>query len=391
MKKLHVGYLIAAVEIGGAEKVVGLSAKYLTASKDFHVTLIPFVKERGLKNDFVLESKKNDLDIATIEMVHYKFRYWNVLLNLLHLCKIIRDKKINMLHTHGYRSNIIGALAAKITGIPSISTCHGWIDNTRALRLYNQLDKIFLRLSDKIIVVSHQIQSELIKRGLRAKSIEVLPNAIEAKKYENISRQRSVKRDKLGFDDKVPIIGSVGRLSSEKGYNYLLQACSVVVKKMPTLKIIIVGDGPERTFLKKLAQNMGLGKAVFFTGFLERIEDWLSIMDIFVISSKTEGSPLVLLEAMAAGLPVIATKVGEIPNILTHHQNGILIDYGNVKDLSDSILYLLNNLIKAKEMAVAGRKLVEQEYNVVKWIQQIESIYLNLLNKKHRSQASMNS
>ena len=146
MNKLHVGHLIAAVEIGGAEEIVRSIAKRLGTSKHFHVTVIPFVRASNAQNDFVLRLKKDGVDVAVIEMVRYKLRYWNVFMNLLRLCKVIRAQKIAILHTHGYRSNIIGLLAARIVGIPAVSTCHGWIENGRALRLYNSLDRTYREL-----------------------------------------------------------------------------------------------------------------------------------------------------------------------------------------------------------------------------------------------------
>ena len=162
-------------------------------------------------------------------------------------------------------------------------------------------------------------------------------------------------------------------------------------KNIPSAKIILVGDGPAKPSLEKLSYELGLHKNVLFTSFQTEIKDWLSVMDMFVLPSKTEGTPLALLEAMAAGLPVIATKVGEIPNILTDHQNGILIDYGDVKGLSDSILYLLNNPVKARALAEAGKQLVEEKHNVDKWIQQIENIYLAILSERSKSTPIVNT
>ena len=157
-----------------------------------------------------------------------------------------------------------------------------------------------------------------------------------------------------------------------------------MVKELPDFRILLVGNGIEKLYLQKLAESMGLGRVVFFAGFQENVKDWLSIMDVFIISSRTEGTPLALLEALATGLPIIATKVGEIPNILVDHQNGILVNYGDVKGLSESIVYLLNNPIKAKTLAEAGRQLVEQKYDVENWIQQIENIYWSVLNERSK-------
>ena len=384
MKKI--AYVLTPIDFGGSERV-NITFLRNVDRMDYDISPIILIRPWEKKNLFM-----NQLEEA--KYLFYKipvaikprsegrdwFRIFRCIKNLL---DILRAQSFDLIHTHGYFADIIGIPASKMLGLPQISTCHGFISNDMNLKIYNRLDKYSLRFCEKVIAVSEEIKKHLLRNGVKESKIVVIQNAVQNSYGEtNILENRIEKRRLLSIEDNEFIIGYLGRLSKEKGVQYLIDAGLILKEKDEAVRILIIGDGPKREELESLAKEKGLEKEIIFTGFQNDVEKWLPALDVFVLSSLTEGTPMALLEAMAAGIPVIATSVGGVPNVIENGVNGILTNAADSKALADKIMTLMHNPSIGKKMVDKGVETIEKQYNVYQWCRKIEAQY-DLLRRKN--------
>ncbi len=282
----------------------------------------------------------------------------------------IRHNKIDVIHSHNYKSNFFIFFSTVGLGIPCVSTCHNWIDTSSKMKFYSTLDKIILKHFDKVIAVSNLIARELVKTGVDRKKVKLISNGINLNKFAT-RPDRADARKRLGIPFERKIIGTVGRLTSEKGHIYLINAAKVILKEREDVCFLIVGDGPLRHNLERQASDLPF----YFTGVLKDVSTAYAAMDIFVLPSLTEGLPMVLLEAMASGVPVIASKVGDIPDVLENGRYGILVEPEREDELANAIATLLQDGEKRKNYAKSGLSRVKANYSSARMAENYLQIY----------------
>jgi glycosyltransferase involved in cell wall biosynthesis len=250
------------------------------------------------------------------------------------------------------------------------------------LRIYNILDLFSLRFCNKIIAVSEGIRDDLIKHGIRPSKIVAIQNAVE-KGFDpmRLAETRLEKRKALGVSDGEYVAGYVGRLSAEKGVQYLIEAASILKGKGAQFRMLIIGDGPKRKELENLTVEKGLAREHMFVGFQNDIENWLPVLDVFVLPSLTEGTPMALLEAMAIGLPVIASDVGGVPELVENGVSGFLIPPGDSAALAEKLSTLCRNRSVRETLGQAAINATKNHCNVLDWSRQIEKEYEFLIAK----------
>jgi glycosyltransferase involved in cell wall biosynthesis len=269
-----------------------------------------------------------------------------------------------------------------MTGLPIISTCHGFIANDRNLKLYNMLDRIVLRSFDNIISVSEEIKNGLIKSGINGSHVRVIKNAVEVNSNNGLSmRNRRDKRQLLNVQGSETVVAYIGRLSQEKGVRYLVQAIVLLSDSYVPVKLLIFGEGPEKKALKDLVKEKSVGGKVIFVGFQGDIENWLPAVDVFVLPSLTEGTPMALLEAMASGIPVVASAVGGVPQVIVSGKNGILVAPGKPEEIADALNTLSKNEGLRKRLAEEAKRTIRLKYNVDEWVKKVEAEYLRTIHK----------
>lgn len=378
-RRLHIAYVLTPVIFGGLEKVSLTFLENVDRSwYQIHPILIlrpwedePFfsiqLRRMGFSDSMValsLTPTGGPLSVAKVA--------WQ-------LFSALKSECFDIVHTHGYFANICGLPAARLLRKKTISTCHGYISNNRRLFFYNELDKLVLRLCGNVIAVSDSIKHELSLSGVCTHRIKVLPNAVHLRATEIEMREyRKSKRKDLNLSSNDRLIGYLGRVSKEKGLRYLIDAVAQLIKGGKRLKLLIVGEGPDERNLEEQVSRLNLGSKVIFAGFQKSIEPWLASMDLFVLPSLTEGTPMALLEAMSAGLPVVASAVGGIPKIITDRVNGILTAPGDCDCLRDGILSIIDDTEFRNSISMNGSKAVSEGYGVRGWCRAIEQIYLNV-------------
>ncbi|MCH7490439.1 MAG: glycosyltransferase, partial [Gemmatimonadetes bacterium] len=226
-----------------------------------------------------------------------------------------------------------------------------------------------LRRAQAVIAVSRGLEEQLLGSGVPRSRLWYIPNAYEAVK----TRPREQARAALGVTSTATVVGWIGRFSAEKGADVFLRAMKCLVPL--GVQAVMIGDGPEKVPTMELARDLGLGSTVCFVGPVPDASTLMKAFDLVVISSHTEGLPLVLLEAMGAGVPVVATAVGEIPKVLDRGRLGMLAPPGEPERLADAMRGVLRDLSGAAERAARAQQQVADHYGVDSWVDQIIEVY----------------
>jgi glycosyltransferase involved in cell wall biosynthesis len=378
--RIKIAFVLTPITFGGAEQV-SLNLLRTLDRKRFDIRPILLTRPWDPETYFAEQLRQIGLPYVTIPValkkggdplrVHRVFR---------RLYKLFKCGNFQLVHTQGYFADICGLPAARLLSIPSLTTCHGFIANDRNLRFYNFLDKMVLRLSCKVIVVSHSIGEMLIHSGLRTEQIVLLSNAVETDfKPQEVICWRRDTRESLQITKDELVVGYLGRLSEEKGLRYLIEAIALLQKENQEIRLLLVGKGPQQEELVRLSKTMKIEKKVIFAGFQTDTAKWLAAMDIFALPSLTEGSPMALLEAMAIGLPVVASAVGGVPIIIKNKENGILVLPMDTPALLDALRHLLENTVIIDSLGKAAKHTIESKYSLNTWSRSIGNIYQQVL------------
>ncbi len=382
-RKIKVAYALTPVDFGGAEKV---SLNFLRNFNTDQFEIVPILLirpwERG--NFFIQEIEKHKINYLTIPVAikpSNKGRdYFRIIRCYQRLFLILKQGNFDLVHTNGYFADILGVPLSKFFHIPLVATCHGFIQNDRKLRSYNKIDIFLLKFSSKIISVATDLKEKLVSLGVPESKVLTIGNAVELPKLtqEEFLEKRFSVRKRFDFNDDDIVIGYVGRLSEEKGVKYLLAAGKELLKNGLKVKFLLIGDGPQKLELETITRNLGLQEFTIFTGFQKHVVNLLPALNIFVLPSLTEGTPMALLEAMSYGIPVVATHVGGIPKVINNEENGILIPPSNDSELAASILKLLNSKKLQEKLSNGARKSIKERYSLKNWIKAIEQLYMEL-------------
>lgn len=266
---------------------------------------------------------------------------------------------IDVLHTHGYKADVYGFLAARRLEIPVVSTCHGWTHDTIAVRVYELLDSLFLRNFDAVVVVSDAIAESLSPYGIHESKIQVIDNGIDLHSFIGT---RATLAGKINMGQCF-VVGTVGRLVPEKGLEYFLRAAREVLPDFPNVIFVFVGAGPDRERLERMAADLAVDRHVRFIGQCTDMPGAYASMDIFVLPSTGEGMPMAVLEALASKKPVVATRVGAVPKLIIPEKTGLLVAPRDVGALKLSILRLLKDPALRSRLGNAGEALVRRSHS----------------------------
>ncbi len=308
------------------------------------------------------------------------------------LVKIIKEEKIDIVHTHAENGDFYGRLAAKIAGTPRLtSTIHTFYRETLRDRyswawmrnlIYRQ-DILTSSFCDKIITVSGAIKRQVASDGVAEDKIVVVPNGVVPNQDDCGKDHRAKILAGLGLTGDEKIAGAVGRLSPVKNIEALLLAAQKTVETLPEARFLIVGDGPRRGRLEDMAARLGIEDRVIFAGWQADIKRYLAIMDVFVVTSLIEGSSFAILEAMAIGKPVIATDVGGNPELVADGETGFLVGVNDTDALADRMANLLADDEKAAAMGQAGRERIEADFTEKQMLDKTADVYAELMEMRN--------
>jgi glycosyltransferase involved in cell wall biosynthesis len=299
------------------------------------------------------------------------------------LYQLIKEYKPDIVHTHNPRAGFLGRIAARLAGVPVIvHTLHeypfrGYYRRLSTI-LFIYMERIGAYCSDSIITLSEGLRKALVETyGVTRKSrITVLPLGFDLQSFASTKRHLGTFRQAWGITEDAPLVGIVGRLLPVKNHGLFLEAAAKVLASLPNARFVIVGDGEERANLEKAAE--ALGNAVIFTGWQQSMEAVYSDLDTLVISSWNEGTPVPIIEALAAGCPVVATNVGGVADLLDGGRLGALVPSGDADALAEAILKCL----KTRPDMKAAQETMLKRYGIERLAQDIDCLYRGLLAKK---------
>lgn len=271
----------------------------------------------------------------------------------------LHKEGIHVLHTHGYKANFYGCRAARGTGLALVATAHNWPGKSLKLRLYAAFDRRLLLKFDHVCAVSKSVKDILESSGLPSSKVTLIENGID---IAQLSNGQPVLREELGLTHG-PVIGFVGRIAKEKGLASLLACLSDILSRFRDAKVVLVGEGPDQEDLLRFARELHVEQHVVFLGKRIDMANVYASFDVFVLPSLGEGMPLAVLEAMAAGRPVVATRVGAIPTIVKDGQTGLLVEPGDNRELLSAICRLLDNPQMSNEFGRRGHELVTAQFS----------------------------
>jgi glycosyltransferase involved in cell wall biosynthesis len=292
---------------------------------------------------------------------------WRVVTHLLEICK---HEQVAIWHGHDYKSNLLGLMLCRCWPMRLVTTVHGWVERNRRTALYFAIDKLCLPRYDRVFCVSDDLRMACLAAGVSPERCRLLENGIDTGEFTRTLSTREAKQ-RLGYDPERPLIGAVGRLSDEKGFDVLLRAAAAGFDS----DVVIAGEGPLRPALESLIAELGLSSRVRLLGFRSDTISLYQALDVFVLSSRREGLPNVVLEAMAMGVPVVATRVGGLLELVEPGRNGLLVEPDSVADLARAVERLLADSAQRSHLATEARRTIESRFSFQKRMDAIRHVY----------------
>ena len=303
-------------------------------------------------------------------------RYWR---ERAAVTAIARASGAHVVHTHGYRPDVVDAGAARTLRVPSVTTVHGFTGGAGLKgRLFEQLQERAFRRFDAVVAVSQPLVERLERAGVAAQRVHCIRNAW-APLHGLLDR--ATARIRLGLPAEGVVVGWLGRLSPEKGADIFLEALGVLAAGAPFAAF--VGDGPAAASLRSRAAALGLEDRVRWCSRVDGAAALLPAFDAFVLSSRTEGTPIVLFEAMAAGVPVIATRVGGVPDVVSPVE-ALVVEPDNPAALAQALRATLADRGGAAARAAAARTRLEREFAVGPWLERYEALYRDVIRARKK-------
>jgi glycosyltransferase involved in cell wall biosynthesis len=366
---MHVVQVIDSLHIGGAERLL--------------VTFAGQARLRGWQTAVVSLSER--IDAGLVESIRSQEacvvfcagrnlfapgRFWR-------LVRFLRSARFDLVHTHLTYANILGVLAGKLAGLPAVATLHSTVRLTEYARpAVEALERASLRfLADRVVAVGDTV-ARVYRPLLGRKAITVIPNAVPEGVILDVEERLALRREIAGEPERTILI-SVGRFAPPKGFEDLVNAFAAVHAAQPDTTLAMVGDGPLLAGIQAQVQRLGLQGRVCLPGSRKDVPRWLAAADLYVSASRWEGLPLAILEAMIAGLPVVATAVGDVPQVIAP-EAGRVVPPGRPEELAAAIGQLLADPPGLRAKGLAAQALARREHSTRIWMDRLCTLYESL-------------
>lgn len=372
MDKHTVLHIIGGGEIGGAEKHILNLLQGMDRSR-FTPRLCCLFPE-----PFVQVAQAAGIDVDVIDM-RSKFN----VSAFQAMKKLLLQHQVEIVHTHGVRANLVGRFGARMAGIKSIvTTVHSVLEQDYPAfwaRITNQLmEQMTLSSVRQFVTVSEGLKTDLVAKGISRDKITTIYNGIDFSRFKQTG-QGNEWRQELGISPDKQVVGILARLHPVKGHQYFLEAADCIRKSHPNVHFLIVGSGLGKDEVLDQVHRLNLEEQVTLTGFVDDIVGIYDLLDVLVISSLSEGFGLTAVEAMAMRVPVVATQVGGLPEIIQDGQSGFLVPPADSLALAEKILRLLDDEQLAQSMATTALHWAESKFTVQAMVDQTQELYTQIL------------
>ena len=382
-------HMITRLIVGGAQENTLFTAG-LVDKNQYQVEILSG-SQIGSEGSLIEEGRANGI---TITLLPELVRQVNPFLDSIALWKMvryIRGRKFKIVHTHSSKAGILGRIAAKFAGVPSIiHTVHGWSfhDHMHPVSryVYILLERFCARFTDALIVVTNRDQKKGLEAGIgKPSQYHLIRSAIPLEEFNPAHSNRDMIRQQLGLPIHAPVLGTVGRFSNQKNPLEWVKVAKIVSQEVSECRFLMVGDGPLRPQVESLLVEIGLKDKTILTGIRRDIPQMMSAMDVFLLTSRWEGLPRVIPQAMSMGLPVVATSVDGSTEVIEDGTNGFLCPSGDVNYLAERCLEILRNVELRQAFSQAGREAALRNFDLSQMISQIDALYNELLFRSHAS------
>jgi glycosyltransferase involved in cell wall biosynthesis len=304
------------------------------------------------------------------------------------LYRLMRKERPHIVHTHTAKAGFLGRLAAGLAGVPIIvHTFHGHVLHgyygPRKNWLLRQVERSLASFTDRLVTVSEHVKSELVSYGVaKAEKINVIPLGFDLEPFLRSRSYRGEFRREMGLSGDTKLVGIVGRIFPIKNHSLFLESAARIAARDGSARFIIVGDGVLRPALELQAKELGIAERVLFTGWRRDLPTIYADLDVLVVSSENEGTPVSSIEAMASGCPVVATHVGGLPDLIINKKTGFLVQPRDADGIAASVLHLLHNPEMAHEIARNAAVAAQSRFALKRLISDMDRFYTNLLEQK---------
>lgn len=382
--RIRVVRIIARLNIGGPAIHATLLHERLNRQR-FQSTLVTGTEEAGEGNYLELHGRTADVEI--IPDLGREIRPLRDVQTLWRLVALMRRIKPHVVHTHTAKAGAVGRAAAILAGVPIVvHTYHGHVlrgyFSPAKTGVYRAIERGLARRTDRLLAVTTRVRDELVALGVgQAAQYRAVPLGFDLAPLLVAERRRGELRAELGLGD-APLIGIVARLAPIKAHEVFLSAAATVRQQVPAARFLIVGDGELRALLEQQTAALGLTDAVRFLGWRADIDRLYADIDVVALTSRNEGSPVALIEAMASGVPVVSTDVGGVADVVEHGVSGLLAPMDDAAGIAGHILTLLADPGMRHAMGVRGRTKVAATYDAARLVTDIEALYEDLVREK---------
>jgi glycosyltransferase involved in cell wall biosynthesis len=373
-EKINILHICETSGIGGAETVLYNIVSSLDKSRYNSVVL--------LYRTGWLYDKLRDIGTKTIVMADY--HSWDIRL-FLSIRRAVKDEHIHLIHSHLPDANAHSSIVGFFVGVPVITTYHGKISySPNIFNITRMKLSIVRRLSSRVVAVSNYLKNALSQvAGLPPGKIATIYNGIEMGQYDT-SIDIIAKKKQLGLNPDDKIVGITANQRPDKGYEYFVRAAALINAKMPDVKFLLIGEEQAdiKARLVKELKNPGFSDKVYFLGFRSDVRELLRIMDVFVLSSISEGLSIATIEAMAAGIPVIVTRSGGPEEIVIDGETGYLVPIKNEREIADKAIELLTHEELRAKISARAKENVRAKFNIENMISNYDNLYRDVLSSK---------
>jgi len=371
----------------GGPSIHVISLNDLLDRKRFESILVTGTTEPE-EGDMIYLAEGRNLDIRIIPEMGVRIKPCNDIISTWKLWKIIRREKPQIIHTHTAKAGFLGRLLGKMAGVPIlVHTMHGHAfrgyRNFYGSGFYKWIERNLTKISDSIVTVSEDVKREIVEnRVAPPEKIRVIELGFDFSPLDDLSPHRGALRKELGIDETAILLGAVSRLVPIKNLDMFIRAGKIMLEQGKNIKLIIAGDGETKSALEQTTREGEMESSVFFLGFRKDLPKIYADLDILVNCSHNEGTAVSAIEAMAAGVPVVATQVGGMADLLGYGKYGMLAEPENTEDLARKITDLLDHPEKAGAFGARAKEMVRNRYALPRLIRDIDNLYIELLDKK---------
>lgn len=380
MGKIKVLQVLTSVDFGGVERYVAFLVRHLPKTQ-FDVAVAASARSR---NQDLLHAM--GVPFFSVPHLCKAIHPWHDAMALAELRGILRRFRPDIVHTHMFKAGFVGRLAARFQGVPAILfTAHGFHFNTFQAPFMKGIayavEKTMARYCSHMILPVSQTEAwqAISQKIIHPSKIRTVYPGIETERCLPAPERVAFYRRKIGWQEGEKLIGTVGRLARQKAPLDLVRASALIIRQNPRVRVLFVGDGPLRPKVEAEIRKLGLQGKVHVLGFCTDVDVLLAMMEIFVLPSLFEGQPISIMEAMRNDVPVVAADVNGVSELVRHGDTGLLVPRSQPEMLAQTVLGLLDDPVRRKQLAAAARRHLEAHYSVKVMVDQIQSVYRNLL------------